>query len=104
MVSIEAQKGEIWERVKVEGVPVKRLVSNKGRVYNTRKNYIVKLSDNGNGYLFVNLLNDGGKVTTEYVHRLVAQNFIPNPDNLPQVNHIDGDKTNNAVENLEGLS
>ena len=51
MVSIEAQKGEIWERVKVEGVPVKRLVSNKGRVYNTRKNYIVKLSDNGNGYL-----------------------------------------------------
>jgi len=42
-----------------------------------------------------------GKQTSEYVHRLVAKAFIPNPDNLPEVNHIDGDPFNNNVSNLE---
>lgn len=50
-------------------------------------------------YLYVNLNNNGIKQFR--VHRLVAIHFIPNPDNLEQVNHIDGDKNNNSVENLE---
>lgn len=52
------------------------------------------------GYLFVQLSKD--KVKTQHmIHRLVASTFIPNPEDLPQVNHKDEDKTNNCVENLE---
>lgn len=54
----------------------------------------------GRGYLMVGLCKDG-KMRMEKIHRLVACLFIPNPDNKPQVNHIDGIKTNNVVSNLE---
>lgn len=53
-----------------------------------------------NGYYDVNLCFQGLNKYYD-IHRLVAKAFIPNPDNLPQVNHIDGDKHNNCVENLE---
>lgn len=52
------------------------------------------------GYDAVDLRKDG-KCRTRTIHRLVALAFIPNPDGLPEVNHIDEDKTNNNVENLE---
>ena len=58
----------------------------------------VKTSD---GYLAVNLYGGKKKVQQIRVHRLVAQAFVPNPDNYPIVNHLDGDKTNNRAENLE---
>lgn len=57
-----------------------------------------------NGYLRVNLYAADGKCHKEYIHRLVAQLFIPNPKKLPVVNHIDGDKLNNDVSNLEWCS
>lgn len=44
---------------------------------------------------------EGGKQNHVYVHRLIASAFLPNPDNLPYVNHIDGDSRNNAASNLE---
>lgn len=55
------------------------------------------------GYLLVNLCIDGHK-SHHLLHRLVAQTYLPNPNNLPQINHKDGDKLNNKVENLEWCS
>ena len=61
---------------------------------------VLKQGTNHKGYPIVYLSKDG-KQKTITVHRLVALTFIENPLNLPQVNHIDGDKTNNNVSNLE---
>ncbi len=65
-----------------------------------KKGRILKQADNGQGYLQL-MLCINGKNRTERVHRLVALTFIPNPLGLPKVNHIDGNKRNNNINNLE---
>jgi len=67
--------------------------------------YNKKLSpkDNGKGYKTIGIHFDN-KVKYEYIHRLIAIHFIPNPENKPCVNHIDGNKSNNSVDNLEWVS
>lgn len=77
-------------------------VTSGGHVENSN-HHRISLNDNGNGYLQVSL-NSNGKRKNFYVHRLVAISFIPNPNKLPEVNHIDGNKSNNSVNNLEWVT
>ena len=80
-------------------------VSNLGRVRSLKfgKEKILKQQKNNDGYLQVGLHKDGHAKQT-YVHRLIAEAFIPNPNNLDTVNHKDEVKTNNAASNLEWMS
>ena len=64
------------------------------------KGKVLIQKDNGNGYKNVMFCKEH-KLYNKYVHRLVAEDFIPNQDDLPQVNHKDEDKSNNRVDNLE---
>ena len=75
-------------------------VSNLGRVRH-KGNKPRRLQRDSQGYLRV-LINVGGRRNENpCVHRLVAEAFVPNPHNKPEVNHIDGNKSNNAADNLE---
>lgn len=77
-----------------------RYVGGKGGVKRIEKGIILKYGYDGAGYRKARLSKDG-KCISYYVHRLVAKAFIENPNNYPQVNHIDSNKTNNNVKNLE---
>lgn len=89
---------EEWRDVK--GYEGRYSVSNLGEVYSLLTNKCLKHGRNNRGYTFVALCMNG-KVKQYLVHRLVAEAFIPNPLNLPEVNHKDETYTNNCVDNLE---
>ena len=83
---------EVWQKVK--GYEDSYLVSNHGRVKSLSSSRVFTGSNSGYARCRI-----GGRMLR--VHRLVAEAFIPNPENKPQVNHLDGDKQNNHVSNLE---
>ena len=89
---------EIWKEI--PGYEGLYEVSNTGMIRSLRYNKIMIPNTNRCGYEYINLCKDG-IIKTKTIHRLVAQVFIPNPDNLPIVNHKDEDKTNNNADNLE---
>ena len=77
--------------------------SYRGTLINHMEEKILVPNLNNNGYSCVKLCKNG-KAKKEYIHRLVATAFIPNPENKPQINHKDEVKINNVVENLEWCS
>lgn len=97
---------EIWKDVK--GFEGYYMVSNLGNVksinygrYYGERN--IKQRKHKTGYVFVSLCHDG-KMLNKLVHRLVAESFMTNTDQKPCVNHIDGNKENNVVTNLEWVT
>ena len=98
MTDIEIWKTSIYDGEIYEGL---YQVSNWGRILslnyrNTGKSELMNPSEMPNGYLRV-CLSKNGEDKQCYVHRLVAETFLENPENLPEVNHKDEDKTNNFV-------
>lgn len=82
----------IWKKIKKD-----YLVSNTGKIYSLNSKKILKGGKFPNGYLFCTF---GRKSKNELIHRIVAETFIPNPHNLPCVDHINGNRQDNRVENL----
>ena len=89
-----------WKTVLIEDEESAYEVNDCGQVRRRNNHRIVKPAPHRDGYLFVRLRHNG-KTVSEYIHRIVAMAFIPNPHNYDVVNHIDEDRTNNSVINLE---
>jgi hypothetical protein len=71
-----------------------------GHSFILREERILKTTKNPNGYLQI-ILSKNNKQKTFFIHRIITHSFIPNPENKPQVNHKNGDKLDNRIENLE---
>lgn len=78
-------------------------INKRGEVKSTYVSKMLKPRNAGKGYFCYQLRNEHGK-KNKYIHRLVAETFIPNLHNLPMVDHIDGDKSNNNVDNLRWVT
>lgn len=96
----ELQIGYKW----VVGYENLYAISDKGDVYSYRSHKYLKPHPNHRGYLMVDLYDEFGAVKKGIIHRLVAKAFIPNPDNKPEVDHIDTNRQNNNVYNLRWVT
>ncbi len=101
----DTSKKIVWRSVVIDGDTTKYQVSSNGLIMSLhgRKPRIIKGRISYDGYHNAHL-RVSGRPKTVKVHRLVALAFIPNPEDLREVNHIDGNKLNNSVNNLQWVS
>lgn len=101
-LSLEDLEGEEWKQI--PHFPLYE-ISNYSRIKShariDRKLPIIMLTSISRGYYFIELKHESGKLITKGVHRLMAETFLPNSNNYPQVNHKDENKKHNLIDNLE---
>jgi hypothetical protein len=103
IVTVKGVGPEIWIRAKINGVKTNSDVSTFGRVRIHKNKKLRRIHPNYQGYLMVNVrINKKNQLVG--VHRLVAEAFVPNPENKPEVNHINGRKFDNRRTNLEWVT
>ena len=90
--------------VDIKGYEGRYAITTDGQIWSYKYNNFLTPYDHKNGYKMVILYNDEGEYKRLYVHRLVAQTYIPNPLNLPEVDHINSNKEENTVENLQWIT
>lgn len=92
---------EIWKEI--QGYKGLYLISNYGIVMDS-DGHIIRPGITETGFLQIDLFRDNRSVKAYHIHKLVADHFLSNPNNLPEVRHLDGNKKNNRLDNLEYTS
>jgi hypothetical protein len=87
--------------VEISGFEGRYAINRNGEVKNIKTNYILKPYTNTIGYFRVSFYGENRKRYQFYIHRLIAIHFIPNSENKSEINHIDGNPSNNDINNLE---
>ena len=94
-----------WKKFLFKGIETRFMISNFGEIKDVVTEKIITPKVNKKGYLYIDpYIKEVRDTKILLVHRMVALTFIPNPLNKPQVNHLDGDKQNNFVYNLEWVT
>lgn len=97
---------DLKEFKEIKGYP-KYYINKDGKLISLKVNGVtreMKPYKSRNGYRFIKIINEKGEIKHESIHRLVAKTFIPNPQNLSEVNHKDGNRENNCIDNLEWVT